>query len=155
MGTERSASASVALFPPYTSSGHVIGRRPYGPRTARGGRRRVVSVDKNSAPPFYNLLSFGLRCFPMIQALKITVPEGCTTVEAQLIRAVIVSHHETLAAAIMAAFPEETPPESMEKLFEHTVDFARRNFPGTTVIVDPDLDLYQGTVIDELRGPEA
>ena len=91
----------------------------------------------------------------MIQALKITVPEGCTTVEAQLIRAVIVSHHETLAAAIMAAFPEETPPESMEKLFEHTVDFARRNFPGTTVIVDPDLDLYQGTVIDELRGPEA
>jgi hypothetical protein len=87
----------------------------------------------------------------MIQALLITVPDTYDTFQKEVVRALITSHHHTLAAAAVAAFPSELPDDAEAVLLEHTADFARASFPGTTVEVNPDIDLYQATIVDELR----
>jgi len=89
----------------------------------------------------------------MNKALAITTPDSCTAVEQQLIRAVIKSHYQSLAtvAAVFYNQGGEIPAEAEEVLFQHTIEFARECFPGTTVEEDKRADNYGSTVIDALK----
>lgn len=89
----------------------------------------------------------------MLQALQITVPPSFKDTEAQIIRTVILSHYYALAAAVSAAFPEP-PDHAADKLLERTIEFALEHFPGTMISVRPQVDVYDSTLVEELRTPD-